>query len=176
MERGEKMKRKLVCVSSLAVLLFALLVMASFAKACTVVPATNQGSLTLIYYDPGTSVAAPSGIVHTYGIVAIFTNYVTIGNAQYTSYAVNHCNSVYYPKTELNEIHMIAVWYFGTGTGVSSNGFVGTIDYKYTGLNIMTGSNYEIRAVLQGFGSFAGQILIFDTDNPALWSGYCIIH
>ena len=171
---GEKMKRKFVAVSSI-VLMTTLLAMVSFASACASVPATNHGSLTLIYLDEGTSVTAPSGIVYTYGVVSIFTNYVTIGNSQYTSYAVNHGNSVYNPKTENNDMHLFAVWYFGTGTGVSSNGFIGFIDYKYTGANIMQATNYHIQAVLYGFGSFAGQTLKFDTDNPALWTGCCII-
>jgi hypothetical protein len=93
---------------------------------------------------------------------------------QYTSYAVNFATWFYNPNTEANDIHMIATWYFGTGTGISPNGFTGYIDYKFLGSNILLSSNYHIQAVLLGFGSFAGQTLKFDTDNPAFWTGYCV--
>jgi hypothetical protein len=158
------------------VTLVAVVGVASFAKAATFFYATNMGNPIPLWSNPGDTKATSSGIIITRGASDAITGIVTIGNDQYANYAVNNYDLYTNQITHDSEIHLNVVWYFGTGTGVSDNGFKGNVEYKIVNFDPITfAGDFHIHGVLQGFGSFTGQTLKFDSNNPALWTGYCIV-
>ena len=174
----KKVKGKVILLSSIVLLmLFAVAPAMACTNACTsprCVPATNH-AIAYISDTPGYTITTPSGIVFTYGEKVTLTGIVTIGSAQYNNYGVFTEYSIYNPNTGTITVNMPnTVWYFGTGTGVSHNGFMGCVVVTVYNANSATPTAF-VHADLHGFGSFAGQTLKFDTNNPVFWTGYCII-
>jgi hypothetical protein len=189
------MKKKIISFSILVIMLMlvAMLAATSAASACSInqrcniVPA-SQKTGAVISKAPGEVTTLKNGIVLDNGIIYDATGKLTIGSTTYNIYSANTIDAVYNPKTEVLNDRFDAVWYVGTGTTVSSDGFKGDIYVQYTAVTSfpptvtnLAVSQLTVHCVLRGFGSFAGQTLVLSYDQPtsvttASWTGFVVAH
>jgi hypothetical protein len=171
-----KKKKVTLIVLLLSLLMVAMPFMISTVKAGTWVPAsTHLISTTYTSYVTNT---LPSGVVQ---IHATFTNKrtLTIDSTTYNLYSVGSFDGTKNPTTGVMILHFSAVWYVGSLTTTTSNGFSGNQEIKiYTPPNPIAPWQ-TVHLGFQGFGSFAGDTLKLDYEglpagapNP---SGYCLI-
>jgi hypothetical protein len=145
-------------------------VMAEPAKK---VPASTIRLSTTTTFGPVTD-TTPSGIIHQY---AEYTNKrtLTIDGTTYNVYVVGSMDVVNNDVSVI--VHFTAVWYVGSLTDPTPNGFSGNLEQKIYKLD--TPAVAESHLVFQGFGSFAQYTLKLEyegTPSGAInLNGYCII-
>jgi len=112
----------------------------------------------------------------------IATCTLTIGVDTYPVYALGSYDVNWNPKTGTAVCHFTAVWYVGSLTGTTDNGFSGNTEIKVFNVanpETMEGDYTTSRQVMQGFGSFAQYTLKLSYEGPYEGgtnpSGYCII-
>ena len=116
----------------------------------------------------------PSGIIHQY---AEYTNQrtLTIDGITYNVYVVGSMDVVNNDVSVI--VHFTAVWYVGSLTDPTPNGFSGNLKQKIYKLD--TPASAESHLVFRGFGSFAQYTLKLEyegTPSGAInLNGYCII-
>jgi hypothetical protein len=157
------------------VLLMTLAAVPVMAEPATKVPASTHRISTTNTFGPVTD-TTPSGIIHMY---AEYTNQrtLTIDDTVYDVYVVGSMNVVRNPQVGSIIVHFTAVWYVGSLTTPTPNGFSGNLKQK--GDVLATPAWAESHMVFQGFGSFAQSTLKLNYDGalPGAMdlSGYCII-
>jgi hypothetical protein len=166
----------MVFVGIFAIAIFATPVLAAPA---TKVPASTT-LLSSIYGPPLQVQVTPSGVTHVDGIQYINTRTLTIGATEYDVYAVGSFDIDWNPTTGTAIFHLTAVWYVGSLTEPTSDGFSGNHIIKVFNWNpaTMEGEDTTSHSVYQGFGSFAQNTLKFEYEGPYPAnnpSGYCII-
>jgi hypothetical protein len=184
LEGGEKMNKKV----SLIVLVLGLLMLFVAVAPVMAAPATKGAASTValstgIVPPPPEVKVTKSGIVHVRGINYINIRTLTIGLTFYDEvYAVGSYDVTWNPKTGTAICHFTAVWYVGSLTETTPNGFSGYTEIKIFNVEdpqTMEGATYTTsRSVMQGFGSFAQQTLKLGYEGPYPGmdtSGYCII-
>ncbi len=132
----------------------------------------------------GEKETTPSGIVHVTGQpIAFVNNTLTIDSSPakiFYSYNIFDIN--YNPATETMIIHSNAIWYIGSGTTATADGFAGnveTIVYGATSYPLTTPPSSEsFHCALQGFGSYEGQTLVLSGKGslPLSVTGILIVH
>ena len=143
------------------------------AEPATKVPASTIRISTTTTFGPVTN-TTPSGIIHTY---SEYTNQrkLTIDTTTYDVYVVGSMDVVNNNVSVI--VHFTAVWYVGSLTDPTPNGFSGNLKQKIYKLD--TPAVAESHLVFQGFGSFAQSTLKLNYDGalPGAMdlSGYCII-
>ena len=189
------MKKKIISFSIFVIMLMlvAMLAATSAASACSINPRCNivpasQKTGTVISKAPGEVTTLKNGIVLDNGIIYDTTGKLTIGSITSNIYSANTIDAVYNPKTEVLNDRFDAVWYVGTGTTVSSDGFKGDIYVQYTAVTSFPPTVYNlavsqltVHCMLRGFGSFAGQTLMLSYEQPtsvttASWTSFVVTH
>jgi hypothetical protein len=167
---------------SLTVLVLGLLIVfaavaPAMAKPATKVPASTHLISTTWTLGPTTE-TTPSGVDHTYGE---YTNErtLTIGGTTYNVYVVGSMSYSMNPKTGVAIIRFKAVWYVGSLTGSTSDGFSVNLHEKLYVYTEPPPPFTTAHGVWQGFGSFARYTLkmVYEGLYPGATelSGYCII-
>jgi hypothetical protein len=195
LEGGEKMNKRLMKLSM--ILLVAIIVSVPFigsAQACgsfswgckcarvTKVPASTH-LISTEYVPPTPQVEETESVVHVRGINFINERTLTIGDDDYDVYVEGSFDMDWYPKTGIAICYFTAVWYVGSFTGTTDNGFSGNvliIIFNVADPMTMAGATYTTSySVNQGFGSFAQQTLRLGYAGPyeggTDMSGYRII-
>jgi hypothetical protein len=145
------------------------------AEPATKAPASTIRLSTTMTKGPITE-TTPSGIIHTY---SEYTNKrtLTIDDTVYDVYVVGSMDVVRNPKIGIMIVHFTAVWYVGSLTTPTLNGFSGNLEQK--GDLSVEPAWAESHMVFQGFGSFDQYTLKLNYDGPLPGaidlSGYCII-
>jgi len=101
---------------------------------------------------------------------------LVIGSNYYPVYSVNFIDMNMNFKTGVVVFQIDVVWYIPADG--SPNGFAGNFEMKGYGYDVLTDTydHFELHGVLQGFGSFAEQILYLTTDlATGMLTGYCLI-
>jgi hypothetical protein len=166
------MKRVAVVVLATALLTLCVVVPV-MAEPARKVPASTQRISSAWTLGPITE-TTPSGIIHQYGE---YTNQrtLTIDGVPYDVYVVGSMDVVNNNVAVI--IHFTAVWYVGSLTDPTPNGFSGNLKQKIYELD--TPATAESHLVFQGFGSFAQYTLKLEyegTPSGAInLNGYCII-
>jgi hypothetical protein len=129
---------------------------------------------------PGEIWVTDGGIIQIRGQQLSFTALTTIGGTTYPVYVNAVFDATFNPKTGVFNTRIDNVWYIG-GQG-SPNGFAGNTEAKYFGVTTLppatSASWLTEHMLLQGFGSFEGQVIIASYDGPPPFStltGYCLI-
>jgi hypothetical protein len=170
------LKKKIL---GLAVAFLALAVLAApvMAKPATKVPASTH--LISLTWTLGPIIeTTPSGVNHTY---AEFTNKrtLTIGDDTYDVYVLGIMSYGWNPKTGVVNIHFTAIWYVGSLTDPTSDGFTVNLHQKVYVYTTPPPPLAAAHGVWQGFGSFATYTLkmVYEGPQPGSTelSGYCII-
>jgi hypothetical protein len=168
----------MVFVGIFAIAIFATPVLAAPA---TKVPASTTLISTTPVLPPPEVHITPSGVVHIRGANYVNSRMLYIGDDEYEVYAEVSYDAVGNPKTGTVISHFTAVWYVGSLTGPTSDGFLGNQEGKVLNYNPVTeeGGDTTAHLVFQGFGSFAQYTLKLDYEGPfegsTDLSGYCII-
>ena len=176
-------KKVSLIVLVLGLLMLFVAVAPVMAAPATKVEASTVALSTGIVPPPPEVKVTKSGIVHVRGINYINTRTLTIGLTFYDEvYAVGSYDVTWNSKTGTVICHFTAVWYVGSLTEPTDDGFSGYTEIKvFNVVNPQTleGADYTTSySVMQGFGSFAQQTLKFDYEGayPATDpSGCCII-
>ena len=163
---------------TLTVLILGLLMLLAAAAPVMAEPATKVPASTIRLSNTMTlgpiTDTTPSGIIHTY---AEYTNQrtLTIDGTTYNVYVVGSMDVVNNDVSVI--VHFTAVWYVGSLTDPTPNGFSGNLKQKIYKLD--TPALAESHLVFQGFGSFAQYTLKLEyegTPSGAInLNGYCII-
>ena len=149
----------------------------AMAKPATKVPVSTHLISTTWTLGPITE-TTPSGVEHTYGE---YTNErtLTIGGTTYNVYVVGSMSYSMNPKTGVAKILFTAVWYVGSLTDPTSNGFSVNLHEKIYVYTSPPPPFTAAHGVWQGFGSFARYTLkmVYEGLYPGATelSGYCII-
>ena len=174
-------KKVSLIVLVLGLLMLFVAVAPVMAAPATKVEASTVALSTEIVFPPPEVKVTKSGIVHVRGINYINTRTLTIGVDDYTVYAVGSYDVTWNSKTGTAICHFTAVWYVGSLTETTPNGFSGYTEIKIFNVEnpqTMEGATYTTsRSVMQGFGSFAQQTLKLGYEGPYPGmdtSGYCI--
>jgi hypothetical protein len=172
------MNRKVsLMVLAMGLLMLFAVVAPAMAKPATKVSASTHLIGTTWTVGPITE-TTPSGVNHTYGE---YTNErtLTIGGKTYDVYVVGSMSYNMNPKTGVANLRFAAVWYVGSLTGPTSDGFSASLHetlYVYT---MPPPPLVTAHGVWQGFGSFAQNTLKMEYEGlyPGAGdlSGYCII-
>jgi hypothetical protein len=169
----------IVLVMGLLMLLAAMVPV--MAAPATKVPASTTTISSITVLPPPEVKITPSGFVHIRGVHFINQRTLTIGATEYDVYVVGSYDGFANPTTGTAIIHFTAVWYVGSLTAPTSDGFSGNQESKVLDFNPVTetGGDTTAHLVLQGFGSFAQYTLKLDYEGPYEGamnpSGYCII-
>ena len=174
---------KKVLVIAVALLAVAMLAVPVMAAPATKVSASTETLSSISYPGPEFKVTVTkSGVVQVRGLGYVNTRTLTIGVDDYPVYAVGSYDMTWNSKTGTAVCHFTAVWYVGSLTGTTDNGFSGNTEIKvFNVVNPQTleGADYTTSySVMQGFGSFAQQTLKLGYEGPYPGmdtSGYCII-
>ena len=120
----------------------------------------------------------PSGVSHRYGEF-VNERTLTIGSTTYDVYVVGSTNYSVNPTTGVYNLRFTAVWYVGSLTGPTSDGFSVNLHEKVYTHTTPPPPLAAAHGVWQGFGSFAQYTLKMDYEGlyPGVTdpSGYCII-
>ena len=129
---------------------------------------------------PGEKWVTNGGIIQIREQQLSFTALTTIGGTTYPVYVNALFDATFNPKTGVFNTRIDNVWYFGSQG--SPNGFAGNTEAKYfevTTLPPATSASWLTEhMLLQGFGSFEGQLIIASYNGPPPFStltGYCLI-
>ena len=168
-------------VSSIVLLLGFLILFAAvapvMAKTATKLSASTHLISTTWILGPITE-TTPSGVNHTYGE---FTNErtLTIGGATYDVYVEGLMDYNMNPKTGVANLRFTAVWFVGSPTGTTSDGFSANLHERLYVYTTPPPPLVTAHGVWQGFGSFAQYTLKMEYEGlfPGAGdlSGYCII-
>ena len=152
------------------------------AAPATKVPASTALISTTPVLPPPEVKITPSGVVHIRGANYVNSRMLYIGDDEYEVYVEVSYDAVGNPKTGTIISHFTAVWYVGSLTGTTDNGFSGNTEIKVFNVanpETMEGDYTISRQVMQGFGSFAQYTLKLSYEGPYEGgtnpSGYCII-
>jgi hypothetical protein len=172
-------KKAALIVLAMGLMMLFVAVAPAMAEPATRVPASSM-LLSSIYYPPLQVHITPSGVAHIGGIQYINTRILTIGGTDYDVYTVGSIEVDQNPKTGTAIFHFTAVWYVGSLTDPTPNGFSGNLEIKVFNYNpvTQTGEYTTSHSVFQGFGIFAQNTLKFEYEGPypaANLNGYCII-
>jgi hypothetical protein len=153
----------------------------AMAKPATKVEASTELILSIDVLPPPEVHITPSGVVHIRGANYVNSRMLYIGDDEYEVYVEGSYDAVGNPKTGTLIAHFTAVWYVGSLTGPTDDGFSGNQKTKVLNYNPVTeeGGDTTAHLVFQGFGSFAQYTLKLDYEGPFEGStdpsGYCII-
>ncbi len=164
------------------ILALGLLVLFAAAAPALAEPATKVPASSALVSTTYTSMVVedtPSGVRH---IHATYTNKrtLTLDGTPYDVYVVGSMDATGNPITGVLLIHFSAVWYVGSLTAPTPNGFSGNMEQRsYRDPVTLVWLGAESHLVFQGFGSFAQDTLKLDYEGPYAGatnpSGYCII-
>jgi hypothetical protein len=179
LEGGEKIMNKKV---SLIVLVMGFLMLLAAVAPVMAAPATKVSASTHLISIAWTlgpiTETTPSGVNHTY---AEYTNErtLTIGGTTYDVYVVGSMDYNMNPKTGVANLRFTAVWYVGSLTDPTSDGFSVNLHEKLYAYTTPPPPLVTAHGVWQGFGSYAQYTLKMDYEGlyPGAGdlSGYCII-
>ena len=170
------MNRK-VLVIAVALMVVAMLAVPVMAAPATKVPASTHLISTTWTLGPITEIT-PSGVEHTYGE---YTNErtLTIGGTPYDVYVVGSMSYSENLIAGVVNLRFTAVWYVGSLTEPTSNGFSLNLHEKVYIYTDPPPPFTTAHGVWQGFGSFAQNTLKMEYDGlypgAGNLSGYCII-
>ena len=174
-------KKVTLIVLAMSLLMLFTVVAPAMGKPATKVPASTTLISTTTVLPPPEVKITPSGVTHVRGIHFTNQRTLTIGGTEYDVYVVGSWDTVWNPTTGTAIAHFTAVWYVGSLTDPTSDGFSGNQEAITLNYNPVTETGGETTAhlVFQGFGSFAQYTLKLDYKGPMAGSinpsGYCII-
>jgi hypothetical protein len=124
----------------------------------------------------------PAGTAQVTVEYDLSNNHLTIGSTTYVFYSYNIFDMNYNPVSQTLIIHSDAIWYVGSPTAPTNDGFAGNIETKQYGMPSFppatTYTSTTTHCALQGFGAFEGQTLIlsFEGTTNGAWTGFVIEH